>query len=326
MRKIMTVILLFLRVSLAHAQGDPHSICMMDIAIEGPVDSLRQQLKDSGLTEWGQSDDGEDYYFRGNFYGIRAKIIVTAPVSTGLVSSAYVTIGPYRTQAMLERNLQYFRNKLEKVHGALVKRGEAWVFMDDCGSVRLSIADNDNGTHDIRVLYLVTAAYYKDALSMGLRGSVQEVVTENAVAEEQFMHFSQNGQLDNADLTNRQYNRHGYLIQAQMTEKEGYSTVVYAYNSGGRLSRRTLTNEAAGIRYDNEYVYNAQGDILSQSQKVFDKSGQCVLAINTHNNYLTRDDEGNWTTNSMTLSYWEKDSPSQQTTVLQKRTLTYWNE
>jgi hypothetical protein len=44
------------------------------------------------------------------------------------------------------------------------------------------------------------------------------------------------------------------------------------------------------------------------------------------NNYLTRDDQGNWTSNSLSLSYWEKGSQSQQTTVLQKRTLAYWEE
>ena len=56
-------------------QSDPRSLHMLGMALEGPVDSLRQQLTDSGFSEWGGSEDGEDLYFRGKFYGIRAKLI-----------------------------------------------------------------------------------------------------------------------------------------------------------------------------------------------------------------------------------------------------------
>ena len=110
-----------------------------------------------------------------------------------------------------------------------------------------------------------------------------------------------------------------------MTEVEGHSDVSYEYDSHYRLVRRTLTNEAAGIRYIHEYTYNERDEIASQNQKVF-KGDECVLTLNMHNNYLTRDGEGNWTSNSLSLSYWEKGSQSQQTTVLQKRTLAYWEE
>ena len=104
MRKIMTVIgLLWLTLCL-HAQGDPHSLRLMGTAIEGPIDSVRQQLVANGFKEWGQSDDGEDLYFRGNFYGIRAKLILSHSVETRLVTSAYVSIGPYSTEAMLTKN------------------------------------------------------------------------------------------------------------------------------------------------------------------------------------------------------------------------------
>jgi hypothetical protein len=175
------------------------------------------------------------------------------------------------------------------------------------------------------VLYLPMGTYYKDAITMGLHGAVQEVVTENAVSEDQFMRFSQDGQLEQPDLTARHYDRFGYLVSAQMTEQEGHSDVVYTYDSRYRLIRRTLTNKEAGIRYIHEYTYNERDEVASQSQKVF-QGEECVLTINMHNNYMTRDDEGNWTTNSLSLSYWEKGSQSQQTTVLQKRTLAYWEE
>jgi hypothetical protein len=160
---------------------------------------------------------------------------------------------------------------------------------------------------------------------MGLHGPVQEIVTENALSEDQFMRFSQDGQLEQPDLTQRHYDRYGYLVSAQMTEQEGHSDVTYQYDSHYRLVRRTLVNEAANIRYIHEYTYNERDEIASQSQKVF-KGDECVLTLNMHNTYMTRDDEGNWTTNSLSLSYWEKGSQSQQTTVLQKRTLAYWEE
>ena len=322
---ILTTLLLAVANTAWSQQTDPHSLHLMGVAIEGPVDSVQARLKESGFAAWGQSDDGEDYYFRGNYYGIRAKLLVSIAPKTRLVTSAYVTVGPYSTQKMLERNHQYFLRKLQQEYGEGRQRNGAWMLMDQTGSVKLSIVDNDNGSHDIRVLYLPSGTYYKDAISMGLQGMVQEVVTENAVAEEQFMHFSQDGRLENPDMANRQYDAYGYLRKAEMAEKEGHSDVVYEYNTHYRLTRRTLTNQQAGIRYVNEYTYTSDGEVASQNQKVYEKD-ECVMVINMHNNYLTRDDHGNWTSNSLTLSYWEKGGQSQQTTVLQKRTIAYWEE
>ena len=51
-----------------------------------------------------------------------------------------------------------------------------------------------------------------------------------------------------------------------------------------------------------------------------------MLTINIRHNYLTRDGQGNWTNNSVSLSYWEKGRQSQQSTVIQKRTIMYWDE
>ena len=325
MKRCIAVISFLLVACGAWSQTETRSILLQGMPLEGPLDSVRLQLKTADWTEWGQSDDGEDYYFRGKFYGLRAKLLVSISPTSKLLTSAYVSIGPYSTEAMLTKNLQFFLYKLKQEHGDFVERGCAWVYLDDFSSVKLSIVNNDNGSRDIRVLYLPMATYYKDAISMGLHGPVQEVVTENAVSEDQFMRFSQDGQLEQPDLTARQYDRYGYLVSAQMTEQEGHSDVTYTYDSQYRLIRRTLTNEAAGIRYIHEYTYNEQDEVASQSQKVF-KGDECVLTLNMHNNYMTRDDQGNWTTNSLSLSYWEKGSQSQQTTVLQKRTLAYWEE
>ena len=93
MKKILTLLGLLLTLAIhAQSQRDPRSIHMMGIPVEGPIDSLRQALATADFAEWGQSDDGEDYYFRGNFYGIRAKLMVSITPETRLVNSAYVTI------------------------------------------------------------------------------------------------------------------------------------------------------------------------------------------------------------------------------------------
>ena len=324
MKKLWTIIVLLALTLASHAQDDPRCIHLMGIPLEGPIDSVAPRLENGGFTPWGQSDDGEDFYYRGKFYGIRAKLLVSIKPESRLVTSAYITIGPYSTESMLKKNQQYFLYKLQQDHGDFKQRDDSWYYMDDFGSIKFTIVDNNNGSRDIRILYFAGGAFYKDALCMGLHGPVQEVVTENAVAEEQFMRFAENGQIENPDLIERQYDSYGYLTHAQMTEKEGQSEVEYTYDSEYRLTRRTLTNTTAGISYINEYTYNPQGEIESQSQKVYNKDKECVLTINMRNNYLTRDDEGNWTTNSLSLSYWEKGQQSQQTTVLQKRTLIYW--
>lgn len=326
MKRLSFIIILQISVLLVCAQpkGDPRSISLMGIPIEGPIDSLRQSLTDAQFAEWGQSEDGEDFYYRGNFYGFRSKLMVSVAPESKMVTSAYVTIGPYSTQKMLDKNLQYFLYKLQKEHGTFSQRDDSWFYIDDFGSIKLSIVDNENGSRDIRVLYLPSVPYYKDALSMGLRGDIQEVVTENAVAEDQFMHFHGNGQIENLDLIDRVYNRYGYLLRARMKEKEGFSTIEYIYDDSYRLVKRTLTNEEAGISYVNDYTYNDQDEVLTQHQKVFDKKGDCLMTINMSNNYITRDDYGNWTSNSLTLTYWEKGSATQNTTVLQRRTLSYW--
>ena len=326
MKKIVLIQVLLMVTMVLRAQSgtDPRSLLFMGIPLEGSIDSLTTQLTETGFAEWGRSDDGEDFYYRGKFYGIRAKLLVSISTTTRFVESAYITVGSYGTKSMFDKNFQYFLYKLQQDYGEFTKRDDAWYYMDDFGSVKLSVVTNDNGSRDIRVFYYPSSPFYKDALVMGLHGPVQEVVTENAVSEDQFLRFFQDGRLENPDLVNREYDRYGYLRRAQMTEKEGYSDVEYAYDSRYRLVRRTLTNKTANIRYVNEYTYDDQGEIMSQNQKVYDKTGACVMTINMHNSYMTRDDYGNWTSNQLTLSYWEEGSQSQRTTALQKRVLDYW--
>ena len=326
MKKVMTFLLLFVALAAGAQQqpADPRSAHLTGIPLEGPLDSVRLSLTAHQYAEWGQSDDGEDYYFRGNFYGFRSKLMVSIAPETRFVTSAYVTIGPYSTEKMLEKNLQYFLYKMQKDYGVFSRRDDSWFYMDDFSSVKLSVKENENGSKEIGILIMPTSPYYKDALSVGLRGDVQEVVTDNAVAEDQFMHFNGHGQIDNPDLVEREYDRYGYLLRAKMKEKEGFSTVTYTYDESYRLVQRTLTNEEAGISYINTYTYNEQDEILTQQQKVYDKNQECIMTINMRNSYMTCDDNGNWTSNSLDLTYWEKGNKTQHVTVLQKRTLTYW--
>ena len=326
MKRIILIQLVLIVTTVLRAQSGPDPRCLqfMGIPLEGSIDSLNPRLVEAGFVEWGRSEDGEDFYYRGKFYGIRAKLLVSISTTTRLVESAYVTVGPYGTKSMLDKNFQYFLYKLQKDYGEFTKRDDAWYYMDDFGSLKMSEVTNENGSRDIRIFYYPMSAFYKDALVMGLHGPVQEIVTENAVAEDQFQRYLQDGKVENPDLVNREYDRYGYLIRARMTEKQGYSDVEYTYDSRYRLIRRTLTNSVANIRYVNEYTYNDQDDVMSQNQKVYDNTGECVMTINMHNSYLTRDDYGNWTSNSLALSYWEKGSQSQQTTVIQKRVIEYW--
>ena len=103
---IIQLLLLIATGMRAQAVSDPRSLPLMGIPLEGSIDSLNTRLTEAGFTEWGRSDDGEDFYYRGKFYGIRAKLLVSISTKTRLVESAYVTIGPYGTKALLEKNFQ----------------------------------------------------------------------------------------------------------------------------------------------------------------------------------------------------------------------------
>ena len=182
MNRFVTMIFLLLSVCGLWAQTEMRSILLQGVPLEGPLDSVRMQLQNAEWTEWGQSDDGEDYYFRGKFYGIRAKLLVSISPVSKLLTSAYVSVGPYSTEGMLTKNLQYFLYKLNQEHGDFVQRDGAWVYMDDFVSIKVSIVDNDSGSRDIRVLYLPMCTYYHDAITIRLHCALHDVVTENAVS------------------------------------------------------------------------------------------------------------------------------------------------
>ena len=121
MKKIVLIQVLLMVTMVLRAQSgtDPRSLLFMGIPLEGSIDSLTTQLTETGFAEWGRSDDGEDFYYRGKFYGIRAKLLVSISTTTRFVESAYVTIGPYGTKSMFEKNFQYFLYKLGPVSALL---------------------------------------------------------------------------------------------------------------------------------------------------------------------------------------------------------------
>lgn len=325
-RRLLTAGLLWFSTAMFGQSTDTRCADFLGVPMEGPVETFTEGLKTKGFVEWGVSDDGTDLYFRGDYYGLRSKLVVSIDEKTRFVESALVTVGPYRTVALHNRNFSYFRLKLTEDYGEMSERNDGSCYaMTDYGIVKLSTVESDDGARTIHVFYYNSVAFYKDASSKGFKGSVQEVITENAVAEEAMESYTKDGKLVNNELEERQYDSYGYLQTAKKKEPSGYfSTITYTYDDAHRLVRRTLINETEGIRYVNEYTYNDRDEVVKESQKVFDKNSECILSIYMENHYTTHDEAGNWTTNNLKLKYWEKDARVQEVTTVQKRTISYW--
>lgn len=162
---------------------------------------------------------------------------------------------------------------------------------------------------------------------MGMKGQVQEVITQNPVMEEEILHFDTTGRLEAADMVERKYNHHGYLVSASMMEADGgKSLLTFEYDSDNCLVKRTLVNPATGIRSVTDYRYNTDFEITQQSYKAFNKENECVISYTIKNDLSERDDNGNWTVNKAQLTYWEKDQRTQIIAVNQSRVISYWDE
>ena len=327
MKQLLSLLLFFL--SLSAGAHDTRCLRLLGIPLEGPVDSVASKLHRQGFTDWGTSSDETELHFRGSYYGIRCKLIVSCDAKTRFVTSAYITIGPYGSKTLFNRNFIYYKNKLTEEYGEMSERNGAWYYIGEYGMVKLSDSENETGAHDIKVFLFCTAPYYKDVLNLGLHGNVMEVVTDNPVMESPVEQFDRNGQTQQADLIERQYNEYGYLMEAKMQEQEGqYSLLTYSYDNQFRLRRRVLTNKESGLRSVNEYTYNDDDEILSQSQKVFDKQDKCILSILLKYTYGEDDydDNGNWTRATVELVYWEKDTGTQTSKLTQTRKISYWED
>lgn len=308
---------------------DERCIDLMGVPLEGPDSVFIPALKSIGMEQYSPEDsDPGDYYFRGDFYGIKTNFVVSTDEKSGLLSTVLVTSGPYRTFALYDRNYRYFLLKLQRHFGNFDAKGDGSLhLMMDKGYVKISNILHEDKSRTINVFYLNTTPYYKDAMSLGLKGNVQEIITENPVFEGQMEHFDQNGKNSITDIIDREYNATGYLVKAAMLEPSGQkSELKYEYDKEGNLRRRTLRNVSEQVRSVNEYTYNDDGEIKTQSQKVFDKNNECVLSINMKNNYTDHDDEGNWTRNEVKLMYWEKGRQARNMNVVQTRTISYWED
>lgn len=310
---------------------DAKCISVMGVPLEGPDTVFVQAMKEAGLVQTFPSDaEADTYYFTGDFYGIKSNVMISVDEKTKLLSSALFTCGPYRTRELYERNQKYLLGKLQREWGNFKAKGDgsgALYLLNDYGYIQQTTPLHEDGSHTIRYFYLNSSPYYKDAANMGMKGQVQEVITENPVAENDINHFDPTGKLVSDELIDREYNKAGYLVRASMIEKDGgKSQLTYEYDSDDCLVKRTLINPATGIRSVNEYRYNTSYEIIQQSQKVFDKNNECVLSITMKNDLSERDDNDNWTANTMQLTYWEKGARTQIVQVKQTRVISYWDE
>ena len=308
---------------------DSRCLDIMGVPLEGPDSVFLPALESVGFERViFEDDEPYTYYFHGNYFGIKADLVVEADEKTKLLSTALVTSGPYRTFALFDRNNRYFLLKLQRQYGNFDAKGDGSLHtMTNLGYIKISNTLHDDKSRTIKVFYLNTTPYYKDAINMGLKGSVQEVITENPVAENGIEHFDPQGRSTGSDIIDRHYSATGYLVSAAMLEPTGAkSQLSYEYDEQNRLVKRTLKNTKENIRSVNEYSYNSDDEIKQQTQKVFDKNNECIMSITMKNNYTAHDDEGNWTTNELKLMYWEKDRQPQNMTVTQTRTISYCEE
>ena len=309
--------------------ADASCLNIMGVPLEGPDSIFIPAFEQAGFERIvSEDDDPYTFYFRGDYYGIKSNMTVNIDEKSRLLTSVLVSSGPYRTFGLFDRNNRYLLLKLQREYGNFDAKGDGSLHtMTNIGYVKISNILHENKSRTIQVFYLNTTPYYKDALSMGLKGNVQEVITENPVSEGQVEHFDMYGKNTTTDIIDREYNATGYLVKAAMLEPSGEKSILeYEYDDDGLITKRTLTNVAEKIKSVNEYSYNSEGELRSQSQKVFDKSGECILSINMKYEYIEHDDNGNWTQNELKLIYWEKGQQPQNMKVRQTRTISYWEE
>ena len=308
---------------------DAKCISLMKVPLEGPDSVFIPALEEVGFVQQHPEDQEPDtYYFAGDFYGIKSNLMVCVDEKTKLLTDVTVTCGPYRTFELFDRNRKYLIGKLQREWGNFSAKGDGSLYLlNDYGYIQQSQLTDGQGTRHIRYFYLNSSPYYKDATHLGLKGQVQEVITQNPVMEEEILHFDMTGRLDAADMVDRKYNNHGYLVSASMMEADGgKSLLTFEYDSDDCLVKRTLVNPATGIRSVTDYRYNTDFEITQQSYKAFNKDNECVISYTMKNDLSERDDNGNWTQNKAQLTYWEKDQRTQIIAVNQTRVISYWDE
>ena len=150
--------------------------------------------------------------------------------------------------------------------------------------------------------------------------------TENPVAENPIEHFDEMGKIESLELTDRQYNQVGYLISATLTEGGEKKQITYDYNDDGNLKRTIQTNMVSGLKLVTDYKWDDDGEMTQQSQKAFDKDNECIMSVTMKYNIEERDDNDNWTKNTLHITNWLKGQRAQTMEVVQTRTISYWDE
>ena len=323
------LVMMLMALSVYGQNSDAKCISIMGAPLEGPDSVFIPLLEEVGFAQTHpEEEEADTYYFSGDFYGIKSNLMVNVDENTKLLTSALVTCGPYRTRELYDRNKKYLLGKIQREWGNFSAKGDGSLYLlNDYGYIQESQIIHENGSNSIRYFYLNSSPYYKDAANMGLKGQVQEVITQNPVMEGDILHFEEMGKISDDGLVDRKYNSLGYLVSAAMIEQNGeHSQLTYEYDSDNCLTKRTLVNQSSGIRSVCDYRYNTTFDIVQQSQKVFDKNNECILSITMKNDLSERDDNGNWTKNKAQLTYWEKGQRTQIIQVEQTRVISYWDE
>ena len=330
MKKIGLLVFMLMAAMMVWSQAiyDPKCITLMDAPLEGTDSAFVPALKAIGFQLVEGENDDDTYHFKGDYYGIKdARLEVSVNDKTKMLSEATVTCGPYRTRELYERNQKYLLGKLQREWGNFKAKGDGSLYvLTDYGYIRQSITLHENGAHSISYYYLNMSPYFKDVSNMGLKGFVQEVITENPVAENPIEHFDEMGKLESQELTDRHYNQVGYLISATLTEGGEQKQITYDYNDDGNLKRTIQTNMVSGLKLVTDYKYDDDGEMTQQSQKAFDKDNECIMSVTMKYNIEERDDNDNWTKNTLHITNWLKGQRAQTMEVVQTRTISYWDE
>jgi hypothetical protein len=193
-KKFVLIVWMLLAVAGAWAQvqGDAKCISIMGAPLEGPDSVFIPVFEQAGFVQAHPEEPEEDtYYFAGDFYGIKSSVMVNVDEKTKLLSSVIVECGPYRTRELFDRNKKYLLGKLQREWGNFSAKGDGSLYLlNDYGYIQESQILHENGANSIRYFYLNSSPYYKDAANMGLKGQVQEVITQNPVMEGDIVHFS----------------------------------------------------------------------------------------------------------------------------------------
>ena len=330
MKKIGLLVFMLMAAMMVWSQAiyDPKCITLMDAPLEGTDSAFVPALKAIGFQLVEGENDDETYHFKGDFYGIKdARLEVSVNDKTKMLSEATVTCGPYRTRELYERNQKYLLGKLQREFGNFKAKGDGSLYiLTDYGYIRQTVTLHENGAHSISYYYLNMSPYYKDVSNMGLKGFVQEVITENPVAENPIEHFDEMGKIESLELTDQQYNQVGYLISATLTEGGEKKQITYDYNDDGNLKRTIQTNMVSGLKLVTDYKWDDDGEMTQQSQKAFDKDNECIMSVTMKYNIEERDDNDNWTKNTLHITNWLKGQRAQTMEVVQTRTISYWDE